>query len=50
MSEKETVVHGRVSGVLPLYPGMHQSATCTCGWHSHTRTLEEHLAEVEADG
>ena len=44
--------HEEVRGVVSMHPGITKGATCTCGWHSHTRTFEQHLelvAEEETD-
>lgn len=41
-----TTEHSQVTGIIPIRPGHRAGATCTCGWHSHTRTFEQHLAEV----
>jgi hypothetical protein len=41
--------HQPVTGVIPLGPHSARtgpSATCTCGWHSHHRTFDEHYADT----
>lgn len=37
--------HREVKGVLPMRSGMKKGSTCTCGWHSHTKTIEQHIEE-----
>ncbi len=38
--------HVEVGGIIPMRPGIRPGATCSCGWHSHTRTFEEHIAQI----
>lgn len=45
MPEYQDPDHQPVGGVIPLTGAHGPSATCTCGWHSHHRTFEEHYAE-----
>lgn len=42
----ELTEHKQVTDVLSLHPGQKAGATCTCGWHSHTKTWTEHAADV----
>jgi hypothetical protein len=42
--------HIRMKGILSMTPGHAAGATCSCGWHSHTQSFEQHIEEVEADG
>lgn len=48
MSEQALPGHSEVKGVIPMRPHGGRSATCTCGWHSHHKTFEQHLDDVKA--
>lgn len=38
--------HREVKGVIPMGPGHRVTGACACGWHSHTKTFEQHMEEV----
>ena len=46
----EIANHVEKHGVIPMGPGYSVSGACSCGWHSHSKTFAEHIAEVEARG
>lgn len=39
--------HEELKGIISMRPGHNAGATCSCGWHSHTKTFAEHWAEME---
>lgn len=41
--------HEQLKGIISMRPGQHAGDTCSCGWHSHTKTFEEHMAEVRGE-
>lgn len=53
-SDDPSVTRPEVKGVprherltlLSMRPGHAAGAGCSCGWHSHSKTFEQHLTEV----
>lgn len=37
------------TATMSLRPGITAGASCRCGWHSHTRTHADHLADLAAN-
>lgn len=35
--------------VLSMRPGHTAGATCSCGWHSHRQTFDDHIEDLEND-
>jgi hypothetical protein len=40
------VKHEQQQGIIPMGPGYNAGATCSCGWHSHNLTFEQHMTNV----
>jgi hypothetical protein len=38
--------HVEQKGVIPMGPGHKVTGACSCGWHSHSKTFQDHLDEI----
>lgn len=39
--------HEQLKGIVSMRSGHSAGASCSCGWHSHSRTFEQHLSDIK---